>query len=122
MVNLDYFQEYITLWQTEAAAAAGGSDQTRKDNAAAGTAHFETKMSTECKTHFTAKAIPANDQTKLYQYDSTNTAVLIGDHTNYIENIVSKDACKLKECTWSLFSDGSADSTYAGSFSIALVS
>ena len=41
----------------------------------------------------------------------------MGDHTNYFESIHSKDACKIKTCTFVKNADGSAGS---GNFGVVL--
>ena len=77
-------------------------------------------MDTECKTKFTKVTLtdPA-DQTKEYQYDADNTpAIVIADHTKYFSAIQTKNACKIKSCTWALNTNGAADTANAAAFEV----
>ena len=117
---MDYYQEYIVLWKAEQIAATAASDIARQAAATNGQNHFEGLMDTECKTKFTAKALVTADQTKQYQYDSGNTKIIIGDHTTYFDAIQTKDACKVKTCTWVKNADGLADAANSASFESVL--
>ena len=66
MVKLDYYQEYIDLWKQEQTDATTAGDSSRQSAATTGTTIFEGNMDTECKLHFTPKAIPSGDESKLY--------------------------------------------------------
>ena len=78
-------------------------------------------MDTWCKSGFTAKTLLAADQSKVYQYDTGNTPIVIADHTTYYESVHNKDTCKLKSCTWVIASSDADDATYASYFEVVLL-